>query len=246
MIGKAKKNQWSNFRIGITGCSGSLGQALTKKLKSKGAFIVGITSNSSRNPDNQKNTYDELINWECGKEYLLDGVFEKINILILNHGINLQGSQSNEDINKSLEVNALSTWKLIERFESVSKKKKDKKENHEVWVNTSEAEIQPALSPSYEISKRLIGQLVTIKMKNINNNKASNLKIRKLVLGPFRSKLNPIGIMNSESVADKILSLAESNQNLIIVSPNPLTYLLMPLTESIRIVYLKLTQKFNS
>ena len=242
----AKKNKWSNLRIGITGCSGSLGKSLTKKLKAKGAFVVGITSNSSKNPDGKESSPDELINWKCGEEYLLDGVLEKINILILNHGINLQGSQSNEDINKSLEVNALSTWKLIERFESVTKKKKKKKENYELWVNTSEAEIQPALSPSYEISKRLIGQLVTIKMKNINDEKESNLKIRKLVLGPFRSKLNPIGIMNSDSVVDQILNLAELGQNLIIVSPNPLTYLLMPLTELIRIAYLKLTQKFNS
>ena len=37
----------------------------------------------------------------------------------------------------------------------------------EIWVNTSEAEIQPAFSPAYEISKRLIGQLVSFKYSSL-------------------------------------------------------------------------------
>ena len=37
----------------------------------------------------------------------------------------------------------------------------------ELWVNTSEAEIQPAASPAYELSKRLIGQLVSLRGANL-------------------------------------------------------------------------------
>ena len=244
-MSKENKNIWPNLRIGITGASGTLGKALTKKLKSQGAFIIGLTTKSIENKKTCIESPNEWINWECGKEELLDKTLKDLNILVLNHGINNQGSQSNEDINKALEINALSTWRLIERFESLVYSNKNKLNKYEIWVNTSEAEIQPALSPTYEISKRLIGQLVTIKMKNLNNSKDSNLRIRKLVLGPFRSNLNPIGIMNAELVALQILKSVELNQNLIIVSPNPITYLLMPLSELARIFYLKLTQKFN-
>ena len=242
---KEQKDRWSNLRVGITGSSGSLGQALTRELKSKGAFVIGITSKKIKAQDNYLNSPDELITWECGKEFLLDRTLGNLNILILNHGINLQGGQTNEDINKSLEINALSSWKLIERFEKLVANKKNDHKTYEIWINTSEAEIQPALSPTYEISKRLIGQLVTIKMKNINRDEYSNLKIRKLVLGPFRSNLNPIGIMSAENVASQILKLVELKQNLIIISPNPLTYILMPLIELSRYIYLKLTQRFK-
>ena len=33
----------------------------------------------------------------------------------------------------------------------------------EVWVNTSEAEVNPALSPLYELSKRATGDIVTLR-----------------------------------------------------------------------------------
>tara|TARA_Y100001968_G_scaffold99380_1_gene89390 strand:+ start:3152 stop:3901 length:750 start_codon:yes stop_codon:yes gene_type:complete len=239
------QNRWSNLRVGITGASGTLGQALTKKLKAKGSIVIGLTSKKIDEKENFDNSPNEWINWECGNESSLDKTLDTLNILILNHGINVQGSQSNDDINKSLEINALSTWKLIERFEFIMNSKGNDSINREIWVNTSEAEIQPALSPAYEISKRLIGQLVTFKMKENNRNKKSNIIVRKIVLGPFKSKLNPIGIMNAEMVASQILQLVELRQNLIIVSPNPLTYLLMPLTELIRYVYFYLTEKLN-
>ena len=110
----------------------------------------------------------------------------------------------------------------------------------ELWVNTSEAEIQIALSPVYEITKRLIGELVSLKKSNLSKEKSEDFTIRKLVLGPFKSSLNPIGIMNSDFVAQKLINIAERNRYLIIVTPNPLTYLLMPITECIRITYSKL------
>ncbi|HGY5537409.1 MAG TPA: short-chain dehydrogenase, partial [Prochlorococcus sp.] len=66
------------------------------------------------------------------------------------------------------------------------------------------------------------------------------LRIRKLVLGPFRSGLNPIGLMSADLVASQVIRQANLGLNLIIVTPNPLTYLLMPLTELGRMIYSQL------
>tara|TARA_Y100001968_G_scaffold333937_1_gene401418 strand:+ start:11433 stop:12188 length:756 start_codon:yes stop_codon:yes gene_type:complete len=237
--------QWDDLKIGITGASGALGKSLTTKLKEKGAYIIGITSKNTSDLDITKNSPNEWIQWKCGEEKKLDKTLSKLDILILNHGINYQGSRSNEIINNSLEINALSVWRLIERFEYIANQNLAISTRREIWVNTSEAEVQPALSPTYEISKRLLGQLVSIKMNGFLKDERSSLNIRKIILGPFRSKLNPIGIMNSEKVASKIIKLAELNLNIIIVSPNPITYLLIPLSEISRFIYLHLTNKFN-
>ncbi len=61
--------------------------------------------------------------------------------------------------------------------------------------------------------------------------------LRKLVLGPFRSDLNPIGVMTADFVAGQVLWQACMGARLIIVTPNPLTYVLMPLTEVGRRLY---------
>jgi len=106
-----------------------------------------------------------------------------------------------------------------------------------VWINTSEAEIQPAVSPGYEVSKRLIGQLVSIRGAVRSERERSQLTLRKLVLGPFRSTLNPIGIMNADFVAGQILFQAGLGARLIVVTPNPLTFVLMPLSELGRRLY---------
>ena len=43
-------------------------------------------------------------------------------------------------------------------------------------------------------------------------------------------------IMSADFVAKKVISSAESKKYLIIVSPNPLTYLFMPIIELIRMI----------
>lgn len=106
-----------------------------------------------------------------------------------------------------------------------------------MWVNTSEAEIQPAVSPAYELSKRLIGQLVSLRGANLGPDLRQHLVIRKLVLGPFRSELNPIGVMAAEFVVRQVLMQVGLGLRLVIVTPNPLTYVLMPLTELGRWLY---------
>ncbi|MDA0887529.1 MAG: short-chain dehydrogenase, partial [Cyanobacteria bacterium] len=62
----------------------------------------------------------------------------------------------------------------------------------------------------------------------------------RLVLGPFRSALNPIGLMGADFVATQVLAQARLGCNLIIVSPNPLTYVLMPLSTLSRWLYCRL------
>ncbi len=232
---------WKGLRIGITGVSGTLGISLAKALKSKGAYIVGLTHGSiSSESFVSSECLDQCIKWKCGKEKELDKIFKSLDILVLNHGVNLKESLNKDELNKALEINALSTWRLLERFEEIIFAQEAFGPPKEIWVNTSEAEIQPALSPSYEISKRLIGQLVSYKLSSHSKEEKARLRLRKLILGPFRSKLNPIGIMNADFVANQIIVQAKFPLNFIIVTPNPLTYFLIPIIEIMRDLYFKL------
>jgi len=226
--------------IGITGAGGSLGKALTKKFSSHGHKIIGFTHNRKPQELVEKGP-DEWIYWECGKEFLLEKSLCKIDILILNHGI----YDYKQDLEKSIEINAISKIKILRLFEKISLSQSIESSPKEIWINTSEAEILPALNPCYEISKSLIGQVVTFK-KNFNHqNKSSNLIIKKIILGPFKSDLNPIGIMSPESVASLIFYVSKISNYLIIISPNPITYILFPLREFYFIMYYQFLKFFK-
>ena len=226
--------------IGITGAGGSLGKALTKKFSSYGYKVIGFTHN--KNPQEiVEEGPNEWVYWECGKEFLLENSLSKIDILILNHGI----YDTKEDLEKSIEINAISNIKILELFERISLAQSIASTSKEIWINTSEAEILPALNPCYEISKSLIGQVVTFK-KNFNNqNGSNNLIIKKIILGPFKSDLNPIGIMSPELVASLIFYISNISNYLIIISPNPLTYILFPLREFYFFIYYKILRFFK-
>ncbi len=233
-----KEDIWVNRRIGITGATGSLGKELSKAFRSKGSYVIGLThSEIPHESELTEESPNKWIKWNCGKEKELEDIFKTLDLLVLNHGINPGGNLETEGLNKALEINALSYWRLIEIFERVSLNEKNKSSIKELWVNTSEAEIQPAFSPSYEISKRLIGQLVSFRYSSLTIFERKKFKLKKLILGPFRSKLNPIGLMNPSLVADKIINKSTNLSRIIIVSPNPLTYIFMPLTEYIRELY---------
>jgi len=226
--------------IGITGAGGSLGKALTKKFSSYGYKIIGFTHNKNLQEIVSEGA-NEWVYWECGKEFLLEKSLSKIDILILNHGI----YDTKQDLEKSIEVNAKSNIKILELYEKISRSQSIDSTTKEIWINTSEAEILPALNPCYEISKSLIGQVVTFK-KNFNNqNGSNNLIIKKIILGPFKSDLNPIGIMSPELVASLIFYVSRISNYLIIVTPNPLTYILFPLRELYFFVYYKLLNFFK-
>ena len=229
--------------VGITGASGALGKELTKLFRQKGYKVIGFTHSKTDNDINIESP-NEWIKWECGKEYTLKKHLKQLDILILNHGIyNL--SRENSNYENSIEINALSKFKFLNLFEDIALKNESyiKKE---IWINTSEAEILPALNPSYEISKSLIGQLVSFKKNLMGKDIRKKLIIKKIILGPFKSELNPLGIMSPKFVSKKIYDLANSKNYLIIISPNPLTYLLFPLKEFFNFLYCKIIYKYKS
>lgn len=222
--------------IGITGASGALGKELTKIFRKKGYKVMGFT-HSKNNSEINNDSPNEWIKWQCGKEFLLKEHLKKIDILILNHGIyDLRKENSNYE--NSIEINALSKFKFLNLFEEIAFKNNSLIAK-EIWINTSEAEILPALNPSYEISKSLIGQLVSFKKNLLNNHEKKKLKIKKIILGPFKSELNPIGIMSAEFVSNNIYNFANLNIFLIIISPNPLSYILFPIKELYFYLYCK-------
>ncbi|MEY3928981.1 MAG: hypothetical protein RLZZ516_691 [Cyanobacteriota bacterium] len=227
--------------VAVTGASGSLGQALLQELHRLGADLLALTSSAAPlalvDPGGQPIPLRQH-HWRCGQEEELCALLAEVDILVLNHGVNVHGDRSAEAVQRSLEVNALSCWRLLELFAvAASAERHGAGQPRELWMNTSEAEIQPALSPLYEISKRLQGQLLSLRSLELAG---PQLRIRRLVLGPFRSALNPIGVMSADFVARAVVRQARWGWGLVIVSPNPLTYLLMPLAALSRWAYFRL------
>ena len=222
--------------IGITGASGALGKELTKLFRKKGHKVIGFTHRKN-NYEINNDSPNKWIEWQCGKEFLLKEHLKKIDILILNHGV-YDLSKKNSDYENSIEINALSKFKFLNLFEEIALKNNSPIAK-EIWINTSEAEILPALNPSYEISKSLIGQLVSFKKNLLDKHEKKKLKIKKIILGPFKSELNPMGIMSAEFVSNNIYNFANLNFFLIIISPNPLSYILFPIKELYFFLYCK-------
>ena len=230
--------------VAVTGASGALGQALLRQWHRRGARLIalthGVTPLVLRQATGEAIPLQQVC-WQVGQEAALRPMLEAVDVLVINHGINPHGQRSAAATELALEVNALSAWRLLELFaEVVRERQAPARPRPEVWINTSEAEIQPAISPLYELSKRLIGQLLSLRALDL----ASTLRLRRLVLGPFRSALNPIGVMSADWVAFQVLRQAlDWNCSLVIVTPNPLTYVLMPLTTLSRWAYVRLTSR---
>jgi hypothetical protein len=181
----------------------------------------------------------EVITWQLGNESELRDRLQKVDILILNHGVNVLGARDSESIYKSYEVNTFSVSRWMDLFlETVTESKHIA--TKEIWVNTSEAEVNAALSPLYELSKRAIGDLVTLRRLD------ARCTIRKLILGPFKSDLNPYGIMSATFVAWAIVALAQRDFRNIIVTFNPITYILYPLKEFSRSLYFRIFSRRKS
>lgn len=223
-----------NKSIAVTGASGTLGQALLSKLHLAGAKVTALTSSESQITleISGKEIPIPTVTWEIGQEAALLDKLSKIDILILNHGVNVRSQRDPEAIAKSYQVNTFSTLKLMELFFQTIKSDRDMVRK-EVWVNTSEAEVNPAFSPLYELSKRATGDLVTLCRLD------APCVVRKLILGPFKSKLNPIGIMSADWVAQQIINLARRDVRNIIVTINPITFILFPLKEFFLASYFK-------
>lgn len=215
--------------IGITGASGTLGQALIEELSLQGAKVVAFTTNKSA----EFKPKVEVVYWELGAETELINRLKSIDIFILNHGVNVLRQRSPEAIQKAYEINTFSTMRLAELFlETVTES--DHKAIKELWINTSEAEVNPAFSPLYELSKRTLGDLITLRRLD------APCVIRKLILGPFKSQLNPYGVMSARWIAWAIVALAKRDFRDIIVTINPITYIAFPIKEFFQSLYFRL------
>jgi sterol desaturase/sphingolipid hydroxylase (fatty acid hydroxylase superfamily) len=219
--------------VALTGASGSLGKALTAELLKRNAKVIALTTNPDKLAMQPGVT---VFPWQLGNELQLREKLEKVDILIINHGINVYGDRTSQAINTSYEVNTFSALRLMDVFLTTITGPQDKA-TKEIWVNTSEAEVSPALSPLYEMSKRTLGDIITLKRLE------GNCIIRKLILGPFKSQLNPYGVMSAPQVARAIVFLAQRDFRNIIVAINPLTYLLFPIKESFIWLYYRIFSK---
>jgi NAD(P)-dependent dehydrogenase (short-subunit alcohol dehydrogenase family) len=234
---------FDGLTVAVTGASGSLGQALLRQLHGQGATLVALTSRGEplQLSDAEGRPIPlRQVGWRCGEEAALEPVLADCHVLVINHGFNSHGDRSAGAVEASLQVNALSSWRLLELFARLAQADPPGHPQRELWMNTSEAEIQAAVSPLYELSKRLQGQLLSLRSLDLAG---PQLRIRRLVLGPFRSALNPIGVMGAGFVAREILRQVGWNCSLVIVSPNPLTYVLMPLASLSRWLYFSLVSR---
>ena len=224
--------------IAITGASGAMGRALVAELTKYGAQVIALTTSPNASfpivdHDNQQNKEIEVLIWQLGHEAELRDRLQTVDILILNHGINVLSARDSESIYKSYEVNTFSVLRWMDLFlETVTDSKHSA--TKELWVNTSEAEVNPALSPLYELSKRAIGDLVTLRRLD------APCTIRKLILGPFKSALNPYGVMSAGFVAWSIAALAQLNFRDIIVTINPITFITYPIKEFWQSLYFRI------
>jgi monoglucosyldiacylglycerol epimerase len=223
--------------IAITGASGTMGRALMFELSKRGARIIALTTSPDvsfqiTDGNNPAKKEIEVITWQLGHEAALRDRLQTVDILILNHGVNVLGARDSISIYKSYEVNTFSFCRWIDVFlETVESSPNSTKE---IWVNTSEAEVNPAFSPLYELSKRAIGDLLTL--RRLDN----FCTIRKLILGPFKSDLNPYGVMSGSFVAWAIAFLAQLGLHDIIVTINPITFIAYPVKEFWRSLYFRL------
>ncbi len=214
--------------IAVTGASGTLGQALVDELSQQGAKVIAITTK----PNPEFNPAIKVISWQLGAESELLPQLRSVDILIINHGINVYADRSAAAIDLAYEVNTFSALRLAELFFNTVTGANDRA-TKELWINTSEAEVNPAFSPLYELSKRALGDLITLRRLD------APCIVRKLVLGPFKSQLNPVGIMSARWIAWAIVALAKRDVRNIIVTINPLTYLVFPLKEFCQSIYFR-------
>jgi len=174
-----------------------------------------------------------VLQWQIGAEAELLPYLQKVDIFILNHGVNTYSDRTPASVQTAYEVNTFSTLRLAELFLSTVTESSHKAIK-ELWINTSEAEVNPALSPLYELSKRTLGDLITLRRLD------APCTIRKLILGPFKSSLNPYGVMSARWVAWATIALAKRDFRDIIITFNPITYLAFPIKETCQSFYFRL------
>ncbi len=224
--------------IAVTGASGTFGQALLKYLYLSDAKAIALTSQANPVSIEVKGKVIPIktLTWQVGEEDALKELLETVDILVINHGVNVHSQRSEEAINTAYEVNTFSGFRLMELFLKTVKTNKQIA-TKEVWVNTSEAEVNPAFSPLYELSKRALGDLITLRRLD------APCVIRKVILGPFKSNLNPVGIMSADWTAKQVVKAAKRDSRNIIVTINPITFISFPIKEFFVSWYFRLFTK---
>lgn len=226
--------------IAITGASGTMGRALLSELGKRGARLIALTTSPDVNfadLDQDLSQPIEVLIWKIGHEHELRDRLKDVDILILNHGLNVLAARDSRAIYNSYEVNTFSVFRWVDLIIDVWSEIANSQQ--EIWVNTSEAEVNPAFSPLYELSKRAIGDLLTLRRLDCP------YVIRKLILGPFKSNLNPYGVMSASFVAWAIAALAQLGLHDIIVTINPITFVAYPFKEIWRSLYFRMFTHSN-
>ena len=221
--------------IAVTGASGALGQALSRNLIDSGARVIALTSSRTQPiilEVKGKPLALETVFWQIGHEQDLAEVLARTDILILNHGMNVHHQRTEQAVQQSFEVNTWSSYRLLELFLSTVRANRAIAEK-EVWAVTSEAEVAPAQSPLYELSKRTFGELVTLKRLD------APCVIRKILLGGFRSKMSPKAPMSANWVAKQILDLVKRDTRNVIISYRLWIYVVYPIREFLLSSYFK-------
>lgn len=213
--------------VAVTGASGALGQALLKDLIEAGAQVIALTSSQTEPISLEvagKLLTLKTVFWQVGREQDLSEVLERVDVLVLNHGINIHHQRTAPAVMESFEVNTWSSLRLLELFLLTVRTSKDVA-TKEAWVVTSEAEVAPAHSPVYELSKRCLGDLITLRRLD------APCVIRKVVLAGFRSNMSPTASLSANWVAKQIVNAVKRDIRNVIISYRIWIYIVYPLRE---------------
>jgi len=86
-------------RVAVTGASGTMGRALLTALTAKGAKVIALTTSA----DSVFEPTVQVVPWQIGQEDALRESLRTVDILVLNHGINVHGDRSPDAIQRSLD-----------------------------------------------------------------------------------------------------------------------------------------------
>ena len=89
-------------------------------------MVTGFTHGKA--PTGTDSPVDHWVSWTCGQENNLAPHLSDLDVLVLNHGINPQGDQRPETLTRALEVNALSSWRILQCCERLCRN-----ERHRCW-----------------------------------------------------------------------------------------------------------------
>jgi hypothetical protein len=213
--------------VAVMGAEGALEQALIKHLIEVDARVIALTSFQTGPITIEvadKLLALETISWQVECEQDLSKVLEQADVLVLNHGVNVYDQRTEQVVMKSFEVNTWPCYYLLELFLSTVRISEDIAKK-EAWVVCFEAEIAPAQSPLYELSKRSLDELVTLRRLD------APCIIRKILIDGFRSKRSVTKYLSANWVAKQIINAVKRDIRNVIISYYPWSYIVHPVRE---------------